>query len=1333
MGGNPFPEDTIHGAFVASANADPDAIALLGDDDEGTPTLSFGQLAGLCRGLASHLDRGSRGADRCGPPVFRGDPRGIGVGASAAVSLDSSAELIVVYFAVLMAGKAFAPLETSLPPAALDGVLTALVDDANLTHHIVAAIAPDGDPPTLIPGVRTLAIRLRSGSSSGGGDDDGEPSLEVRESGVPVTYIGCDGRDGGGGWWASDRHARDGPDDVAHVIHTGGSTGRPKAVVCSHRGSLLSHAARRRAHPYEPGDVTGVCVFGVWDAACALLAGSQAAMLPPGIVRAGGDALAAAMSARRVTRTLLTPSLAKLLLAAAAESEHAPAVEALAGLRVLVLCGETSSPSLADDLLLRMNPARRQTPPGVLANLYSTSEAHDVALEPSLSLGVPTTTCGSPHDHVELAVADDDGGLIAERGKEGWLHVAGDGVAAGYLGSHGWDATRRRFVSRTWAPFATQPATTSEARTWYDTGDRAMILADGRLAVLGRGDAGAGGRVKIRGKLVDLAGVEEALEDHPLVEACACVARALSIGVQTVSGPSPDASPPASLVAFVKRRRRLRDVGTGAETEEREEGTRKERREENDEDGEEDGEEEGQLRAWLADRLPRWSVPARIVFVDGIPLTAAAASSAPKRDRRALANVPLPPAPSTRRPRRTLVGHVSDNEEAVAAAVRLAANALGVSPASDPCTWTSLMINGDSGLFSELGGASLEAQRLLFALRSAPELNPNHPESCPDPTYAWGRITPADVIAADTPARIVAAAAAAAKGTTATTTGGGALTARGLFAEAARVANELGIGMWSADGGWRDYSRRVEDATSGTTTNGASNGTGASIRGARGVLLTGATGLLGRRLMTELLARMGDDAELFCLVRGADDDVAAARLASTLSSSSSSSFSSEIPSQHRNTKPEGVLDPRVRVIAGDAAAPKLELDSSAYAQLASSVDVIVHAAGVVSAVAPYASAAFGNVAPAREMIRLALTRPGRIAVHHVSSSAALPPLGTPAAAEEKYFYRVSGDSKGVGEDGDGKGEGGTFWSERATSGGEPLAALASAGGYDTARVHGGTWQGYSQAKWVAEMLVWAAAKSGGVPVCVHRPGNIGPCAVTGEGCETDATLALAWATCAGAERTGKQSEEVDFASRSTLGGLGSTWRLWWTPADVVARAVAVVAGMTGDAWGNRALHIDPSDPPPASALLNRAWARMSSDQMRSDRTRPEPTGTVFEPTTGTVFEPTVSAPSHGTREEERDGDWDEDVELGPWREALVAGLAAFPPSLQGAARKVRSLMALKSGLSGAIGRAERRMDTAELRSMLRRSEEEGGDGFMDVSEEVLGRYVDRFARLVRDG
>ena len=62
--------------------------------------------------------------------------------------MDSSIELIVAYFAVLMAGKAFAPLETTLPPAALTGVLSALHEHANLTHHIVSATGGDTENRT---------------------------------------------------------------------------------------------------------------------------------------------------------------------------------------------------------------------------------------------------------------------------------------------------------------------------------------------------------------------------------------------------------------------------------------------------------------------------------------------------------------------------------------------------------------------------------------------------------------------------------------------------------------------------------------------------------------------------------------------------------------------------------------------------------------------------------------------------------------------------------------------------------------------------------------------------------------------------------------------------------------------------------------------------------------------------------------------------------------------------------------------------------------------------------------------------------------------------------
>ena len=226
---NPFPVDTVHGAFVATANAHPDRIAVLGNDDDGTPNLSFRQLVNLCRSLAAHLTRTSSSTHaRCGPAIFRTDDPspGIAVGASVAVSLDSSIELIVAYFAVLMAGKAFAPLETTLPPAALTGVLSALHEHANLTHHIVSVTGGDTEEPDhpIRPGTRTLAIRLSKTKSHPG--DDAEPRLEVHESGVPVTVIRCTDTSSDDSKIEMEETmfntTRGGPDDVAHVIHTGG-------------------------------------------------------------------------------------------------------------------------------------------------------------------------------------------------------------------------------------------------------------------------------------------------------------------------------------------------------------------------------------------------------------------------------------------------------------------------------------------------------------------------------------------------------------------------------------------------------------------------------------------------------------------------------------------------------------------------------------------------------------------------------------------------------------------------------------------------------------------------------------------------------------------------------------------------------------------------------------------------------------------------------------------------------------------------------------------------------------------------------------------------------
>ena len=160
---NPFPVDTVHGAFVATANAHPDRIAVLGNDDDGTPNLSFRQLVNLCRSLARHLTRTSSSTHaRCGPAIFRaGDPSpGIAVGASAAVSLDSSIELIVAYFAVLMAGKAYRPSGDN-PPARgpTRGALRASRTREPHAPHRVRDGRNEPDHP-IRPGTRTLAIRL---------------------------------------------------------------------------------------------------------------------------------------------------------------------------------------------------------------------------------------------------------------------------------------------------------------------------------------------------------------------------------------------------------------------------------------------------------------------------------------------------------------------------------------------------------------------------------------------------------------------------------------------------------------------------------------------------------------------------------------------------------------------------------------------------------------------------------------------------------------------------------------------------------------------------------------------------------------------------------------------------------------------------------------------------------------------------------------------------------------------------------------------------------------------------------------------------------------------
>ncbi|RJQ77311.1 NAD-dependent epimerase/dehydratase family protein [Amycolatopsis panacis] len=131
----------------------------------------------------------------------------------------------------------------------------------------------------------------------------------------------------------------------------------------------------------------------------------------------------------------------------------------------------------------------------------------------------------------------------------------------------------------------------------------------------------------------------------------------------------------------------------------------------------------------------------------------------------------------------------------------------------------------------------------------------------------------------------------------------------------------------------------------------------------RTILLTGATGYLGRFLCLEWLRRLeSTGGTLVCLVRGSDNAAARARLDAAFESD-------EELSRHYHA----LADTRVEVLAGDLSEPYFGLTPGSWRHLADTTDLIVHDGALVNHVLPYAQLFGPNVVGTAEVIRLALT------------------------------------------------------------------------------------------------------------------------------------------------------------------------------------------------------------------------------------------------------------------------------------------------------------------------------------------------------------------------
>jgi fatty acid CoA ligase FadD9 len=204
----------------------------------------------------------------------------------------------------------------------------------------------------------------------------------------------------------------------------------------------------------------------------------------------------------------------------------------------------------------------------------------------------------------------------------------------------------------------------------------------------------------------------------------------------------------------------------------------------------------------------------------------------------------------------------------------------------------------------------------------------------------------------------------------------------------------------------------------------------------RTVLLTGATGFLGRYLALEWLERMDMvDGKVICLVRAKDDAAARERLDKT--------FDSGDPELLRHYR-ELAAD-HLEVVAGDKGEADLGLDPQTWQRLADTVDLIVDPAALVNHVLPYSQLFGPNALGTAELIRVALT------------------------TKQKPFVYVSTIGVGAGI------EPGKF-----TEDGDVRVISA------TRKVDDSYANGYSNSKWAGEVLLREAHDLCGLPVSVFR-------------------------------------------------------------------------------------------------------------------------------------------------------------------------------------------------------------------------------------------------------
>ncbi|WP_270572258.1 non-ribosomal peptide synthetase [Bacillus glycinifermentans] len=429
-----YPKDkTVHQLFEEQVKRTPDHIAAVFEDRK----LTYQELNSRANQLARMLRRAGVKAEQ---PV--------------ALITERSLEMIVGIFAILKAGGAYVPIDPEYP----EDRIRYMLEDSG-TQMILASKAAQ------LPSTDSKTVFLIDDAAAAQYDSS---NME---------------------------HAA-APEQLAYIMYTSGTTGRPKGVMVEHRN--IVHLTTNRAYiPFaEIGRLaqTGAVSFdaSVFEVFGTLLNGGTVYPVSKEIL----------LDSTRMNLFLKNNGIMTMWLTSPLFNRHAQENSAMfAGLRHLIVGGDVLS-------VKHIHKVKRSYPELVLWNGYGPTENTTFSTCYQIQEESEIIPIGRPISHSSAYIVNSKGRLQPV-GVPGELCLGGAGLARGYVNQP--ELTEEMFVSNPHAP----------GERMYKTGDVARWLPDGNIEYLGRFDQ----QVKVRGHRVELGEIESRLLEHECIQAAAVTVR----------------------------------------------------------------------------------------------------------------------------------------------------------------------------------------------------------------------------------------------------------------------------------------------------------------------------------------------------------------------------------------------------------------------------------------------------------------------------------------------------------------------------------------------------------------------------------------------------------------------------------------------------------------------------------------------------------------------------------------------------------------------------------------------------------------------------------------